>query len=118
MGGEDEEQAKLLKQQQLQQEREENEKMEKMGKWLADNGLDSATAKKIKKGMFSSSFYYPLHVAVMQDDPETVSLLLENGADKELKNSKHLTPLAQAQNLNKKDKKKEKCAIVIKTLTA
>lgn len=80
--------------------RQEKEKADaaKVGSFLTANGFAQINAKK--KSMMSSQ--YPLHVAVKQNNPEVVQLLIEARADACMKNSSGQTPLDKAKKSDKK----------------
>lgn len=69
--------------------------------FLENQGFQAPDEKKVKKGLVSSSFSYPLHAAVEAKDDKAVELLLWAGADPAVQNSKKQTPLALAQAKNK-----------------
>jgi len=103
----DEEEARRRAEAQKQEEEahrraEEARKQEEIGQFLSKNGFADVNEKKKKSGMLSSGFTYPLHVAVKAADAQVVGLLLWGGADRSLKDSAKLTPLALAQKLDKK----------------
>jgi len=83
------------------EEEERAAKKERLGLFLQKTGFQSFSDKKVKKGILSSGFSYPLHAAVEAKDAEAVELLLWAGADPSLANSKNQTPLAFAQKKNK-----------------
>lgn len=88
----------------LRRQAEEEEKArrnQRLQAFLEKTGFDAVDEKKVKKGIISSGFFYPLHAAVEQKDAEAVELLLWAGADPCLANSKKLTPLKLAQAKNK-----------------
>ncbi len=58
--------------------------------------------KKVKRAVIFSSFQYPLHFAVEQNDAEAVLLILQSGADRNLRNSKKQTALELAHARNAK----------------
>jgi len=97
-------------------EEEEARKGEQLRAFLQKAGFQEATEKKVKKGLISSSFSYPLHAAVKAKDAEAVELLLWAGADPTLQNSKKQTPLELAQKKN--DKKTQSHANVMAALAA
>lgn len=80
----------------------EQKKARRLQEFLEDAGFQAPDEKMVKKGMISSTFHYPLHVAVEQKDVEAVELLLWAGVDPQVQNSKKQTPLALAQAKNKK----------------
>lgn len=86
--------------------KEEMERTKKLRRVLKGVGCDEVNEKKVKKGFLSSSFLYPLHVAVDEVDEDAVTILLWGGADRALPNSKKLTPLQLAQKRNKQDSHK------------
>mmetsp|Transcript_108647 Transcript_108647/g.339825 ORF Transcript_108647/g.339825 Transcript_108647/m.339825 type:complete len:276 (+) Transcript_108647:401-1228(+) len=81
---------------------EEARRRKLVEEFLSKNGFAGVNERKKKSGTFSSGFTYPLHAAVKAKDAQAVELLLWAGADKELKDSAKLTPLALAQKLDKK----------------
>jgi len=83
------------------EEEERAAKKERLGLFLQKTGFQSFSEKKVKKGILSSGFSYPLHAAVEAKDAEAVELLLWAGADPSLANSKKQTPLDFAQKKNK-----------------
>jgi len=95
---------------------EEDAKRDQLNAFLQKAGFQEATEKKVKKGLISSSFSYPLHAAVKAKDAEAVELLLWAGADPTLQNSKKQTPLELAQKKN--DKKTQSHAKVMAALAA
>jgi len=97
-------------------EEEEARKGEQLRAFLQKAGFQEATEKKVKKGLISSSFSYPLHAAVEAKDAEAVELLLWAGADPTLQNSKKQTPLDLAWK--KHDKKTQSHAKVMAALAA
>jgi hypothetical protein len=73
----------------------------KVHEFLKTHGFkDDVNAKK--STLFKSK--YPLHVAVKEQDPEMVKLLVLAGADKSLKNSSGNTPMQKAQQYTKAKK--------------
>lgn len=86
---------------------EEARKQDELRTFLQSTGFKDVNEKKVKSGMLSSSFAYPLHVAARANDAKVVELLLWAGADRKLTDSKKLTPLALAQKLNKKESHKQ-----------
>lgn len=101
----------LEKERQRQEAERERQRLElekarraKLQKFLQENGFEAPDEKKKLKGMISSGFTYPLHVAVEAKDAETVELLLWAGADPTLQSSKKQTPLQLAQKLSSKQK--------------
>merc|ERR1711904_11657 len=101
----DEEEEKRERQRQKKKEAEKNAKVQA---FLEKSGFQTATDKKVKKGILSSSFSYPLHAAVEAKDSEAVELLLWAGADPSVENSKKQTPLQFAQKKNSKQGSHEK----------
>mmetsp|Transcript_361 Transcript_361/g.509 ORF Transcript_361/g.509 Transcript_361/m.509 type:complete len:254 (-) Transcript_361:57-818(-) len=89
--------------------REAQEDELRVNTFLKANGFADIDAKRTK--MFKS--FYPLHVAVSQNNPDMVQLMLATGARPLPKNSGGLTPLELAQKLDKKGSH----AQVIKLLT-
>jgi len=69
---------------------------QKLEAWLKKNRLASPNTKRV--GLFSMKC--PLHMAVEENDPEMVRLLLANGADPLAVNSSQQTPLALAERLS------------------
>jgi len=70
---------------------------EKIAAYLKKHGFSGPKAKR--KKLFT--FWYPLHVAVEENNPEMVQLLLRAGADRGQRNSHGLTPCASAMKKNK-----------------
>jgi len=85
---------------------EKEEKQRKLNGFFTSAGFKTVNEQKKKSGIVSSSFTYPLHVAVKANNLEAVELLLWAGADKAQKDSSKLTPAALATKLNKKDSHK------------
>lgn len=86
---------------QRRHEAEEAARHEKLCSFLEENGFRAPDEKRVKGGVFSSGFCYPLHVAVEAKDVEAVQALLWAGADPSLANSKKKTPLQLAKAKNK-----------------
>jgi len=86
---------KSMKEQRLKEEAEDKKQVDA---FLWTNGFADMDSKK--KSMFKS--FYPLHVAVTQNNADMVQLLLAAGARPMLKNSAGLSPLQLAQKLDKK----------------
>lgn len=109
---EEERERQRQKQQEAEEEvrlrKKEAEKNAKVQAFLEKSGFQTATDKKVKKGILSSSFSYPLHAAVEAKDSEAVELLLWAGADPSVENSKKQTPLQFAQKKNSKQGSHEK----------
>jgi len=85
---------------------EKERKQGKLNSFLTSAGFKEVNEQKKKSGMLSSSFTYPLHVAVKANNLEAVELLLWAGANKALKDSNKQTPSGLASKLNKKDSHK------------
>lgn len=95
--------AERYEREQQQRRREEHEDQQKIDAFLKKNKFQDIHACRKTFTMFSASkTFYPIHLAVMQNDAEMVQLLLAAGARPLAKNSSGLTPLAQAQMLDKK----------------
>lgn len=90
---------------------------DKLRRALAKGGFASLNEKKPTKcGLISPRFQYPLHFAVEQNDPESVEVLLQAGADRGLLNSTKQTALQLA--LAKNDQKNSHAKVVDVLLTA
>lgn len=106
----DAQEAWILEEQRLaQQQKEEQERLAEealrnqfLEYFLKKTGFSSPNWMKLKKGMIKSSFSYPLHAAVEENDAQAVAVLLWAGADKDLRNSKKQTPLELAEAKNTK----------------
>merc|ERR1712083_237535 len=73
----------------------------KVSEFLKSHGFkDDANSRK--SSMLKS--WYPLHVAVKEQDAEMVKLLLSAGADRFLKNSSGYTPAQKAEQYSKQKK--------------
>lgn len=95
--------AERYEREQQQRCKEEQEDQQKIDAFLKKNKFQDIHACRKTFTMFSASkTFYPIHQAVMQNDAEMVQLLLAAGARPLAKNSSGLTPLAQAQMLDKK----------------
>lgn len=70
---------------------------EKLAAYLKKHGFNGPKTKR--KKLFA--FWYPLHVAVEENNPEMVQLLLRAGADRGQRNSHGMTPFASAMKRNK-----------------
>merc|ERR1712107_602073 len=88
------------------EQRDRQEKQKALYDWLSSKDFKTVDEKKVKKKMLGSSFQYPLHVAVTDNNPKAVHLLLWGGASRTSQNGKNHTPLALAQTLNKNDSHK------------
>jgi len=112
-----EEERQLLEEERLKQEHlraeaearkraEKEEKQWKLNSFFTSAGFKTVNEQKQKSGIVSSSFTYPLHVAVKANNLEAVELLLWAGADKAQIDSSKFTPAALARKLNRKDSHK------------
>eukprot|EP00397_Hematodinium_sp_SG-2012_P032419 GEMP01034519.1.p1 GENE.GEMP01034519.1~~GEMP01034519.1.p1 ORF type:complete len:228 (+),score=41.27 GEMP01034519.1:245-928(+) len=72
----------------------------KLKDFLASIKCKSVNSKRI---LFLGKFEYPLHKAVKMNDSDLVRILLENGADRDLRASSSKTPLQKALQLNQDD---------------
>lgn len=96
-----EEERVRAEQEEARRQAEVKAKQEKLRTFLNSHGFKSVNEQQKKKGMLSSSFTYPLHVAVKANNLEAVDLLLWAEADKTLKDSSKLAPAALAAKLDK-----------------
>merc|ERR1712008_201155 len=76
---------------------------EKIAAYLKKHGFSGPQAKR--KKLFALG--YPLHIAVEENNPEIVQLLLRAGADRGQRNSHGLTPFALAIKRNKNSSHEE-----------
>jgi len=83
-----------------QAETHEQQGQNKLTDFLARSGFKGIEEKKVKKVLFSRSYYYPLHAAVRTKDPELVALLLSKGINTSLRDSNGRTGEALAMKLN------------------
>jgi len=72
------------------------EAREEVRQFLEQNGF--ATVKSVRRHLVNR--YYPLHVAVMENNAEIIQKLLRAGADPFKRDSLGRTPLELAQRLN------------------
>ena len=66
---------------------------QELRKVLHKLGYETVNEKRVKKGLISSSFSYPLHAAVEAAGEEAVWRLLAGGSDPNRANSRKQTPL-------------------------
>jgi hypothetical protein len=101
----EEEQRRLAEQQAAEEEAQQKaraEADEKMvSEYLISHGFKGGVNDK-KKSILK--YQYPLHVAVKEQKPNMVKLLVEMGADKSLKNSSGRTATDKAEQYSKKRK--------------
>jgi len=68
--------------------------------FLLASGFAEVNARRAT-GIFRSGFSFPLHTAVTANNAEMVAILLSGGADRSRMDSRSLTPLALARQLDK-----------------
>jgi len=100
-----EEERRLAEQQaaeeQARREARAKEDDEMVSEYLLSHGFKGGVNEK-KKSLLK--YQYPLHVAVKEQNPDMVKLLVERGADKSLKNSSGRTATDKAEEYSKKKK--------------
>jgi len=87
------------------------ERKKVVGRWLKDNGFSSVIEPKKSSiiGPVGVSSKYALHVAAEKGDEKMVEMLLQEGADRKIKNSAGKTPSEVAK---KKDKNGSHIAVM------
>jgi hypothetical protein len=104
-----EEEERRLAEQQAAEERARQEEArtqaeadaQKVNEYLTSHGFKGGVNAKKKSIM---KYQYPLHIAVKEQNPEMVKLLIEQGADATLKNASGRTPGDKAEQYTKKKK--------------
>jgi len=82
---------------------EENRVRRELDTMLSNAGFAGVNDAKVEKGLFTTGHTYPLHAAVKAKSEEAVTMLLRANADANLEDSRRRTPLALAEQLNKKN---------------
>jgi len=82
---------------------EENRVRRELDSMLLAAGFAGVNDAKVEKGLFTTGHSYPLHAAVKSKSGEAVTMLLRANADVNLVDSRRRTPLALAEQLNRKD---------------
>lgn len=109
-----ERQAAAKRAEEAKRQQEEEQQKQFLRELLTQMAFKSVNEKRVKKGLISTSWTYPLHVAVEAGNLEAVHYLLWGGADPAKVNSKKLTPLQIAEKKNKKGSHKEIIALLAK----
>lgn len=79
-----------------------------ISRFLLEQGLDINSPNK-----YTSLKLTPLHSAVLDNDPEAVSFLIDSGADKAAKTAKDdMTPLDLAKSLQASDPATDRSAVI------
>jgi len=82
---------------------EENRLRRELNSMLDAAGFAGVNDAKVEKGLFTTGHTYPLHAAVKAKSSEAITILLRANADANLVDSRRRTPLALAEQLNRKD---------------
>jgi len=82
---------------------EDNRMRRELDSMLTAAGFAGVNDAKVQKGLFTTGHTYPLHAAVKAKSGEAVTMLLRANADATLADSRRRTPLALAEQLNRKD---------------